>query len=324
MADRRRSPLAAVIGAALAALAVGGCGFGAGEPPGKTGLRVTKDFGSVPMIDTDSPKSSGSDTVMRLLQRNASSVGTRFGGAFVQSIDGVSAGMRNGGSFDWYFYVNGYISDKGAASVKLHPADRVWWDLRDWSYSDHVPALVGSYPEPFVHGLNGRRHPTRVECGAANELCVDVQNRLIEAGAVAAIGSVTRSYTKQTLRVLVGLWPSLRNDPTAGTIGQGPRVSGVFVRITPDGRTISTLDPHGKVVERLGPGSGLIAATAAGGYDTTESGKVRRDPVWVITGTDDAGLRAAVRALDEGALASRYAVVIKNGRPVGVPERPAG
>lgn len=312
------------MGAVLAALSAGGCGFGAGEPPGKTSLRVTKDFGAVPVIDTAQPKASGSETVMRLLERNVKSVDKRFGGGFVQAIDGASGGTRQGRSYDWFFYVNGYISDKGAASVEVQPGDRIWWDLRDWTLTDRVPAVVGSYPEPFAHGFKGRRHPTRVECGAADDLCVDVQNRLITAGGVAAIGGVGRSYTKQTLRVLVGPWPRLRDDPTAGTIGQGPQQSGVFVKIAPDGRTVTTLDPAGKVVERLGPGTGLIAATAAGGYDTTESGKVRRDPVWVVTGTDDAGVRAAVRALDEGALAGRYAVVIRDGRPVGVPERPAG
>ena len=31
-------------------------------------------------------------------------------------------------------------------------------------HPDDVPAVVGSYPEPFLHGIDGRRLPTRIEC----------------------------------------------------------------------------------------------------------------------------------------------------------------
>jgi hypothetical protein len=43
--------------------------------------------------------------------------------------------------------------------------------------------------------------------------------------------------------------------------------------------------------------------------------------VWVVTGTDARGVQAAAGALDEGALAGRFAVAISGGRPVALPDR---
>lgn len=316
----RRRTAAALVG--LAALSAAGCGLGAGSTPGETQLRVTRDFGRTPIVDTDTPKTSGEDTIMRLLQRNAEGVKTRFGGGFVQAIDGVEGGTRDGRQVDWFYYVNGYIADKGAAATKVRPGDRVWWDHHDWTLTDRIPAVVGSFPEPFVHGYDGNRHPIRIECGTTAAVCKDVQSRFTDLGLVAAIGSVSRSFTKQTLRILVGPWANVGEDPFARTIGQGPKASGVFARFSADGRTLTTLDERGRTVRQLGAGTGLIAATAPEGTEEVQSGTVRKDPIWVITGTDDRGVQAAADALDEGALAGAFAVALVNGgRPVRLPDR---
>jgi hypothetical protein len=196
----------------------------------------------------------------------------------------------------------------------------VWWDHRDWSVTDRVPAVVGSFPEPFLNGFDGNRHPIRIECGTDDDVCRDVQSRFTDLGLVAALGGVSRSFTRQTLRILVGPWSAVGGDPFAGTIGKGPKESGVYVRMSGDGKTITTLDERGRPVRRLGPGTGLIAATAPEGLEEVQSGAVRKDPIWVVTGTDERGVRAAVAALDEGALAGAFAVAVVGGRPVRLPE----
>jgi hypothetical protein len=89
----RCAALLALLGALAALLA--GCGAGAGKAPAETRLTVTQDFGARTQRDLAAPKVSGSETVMRLLQRNAK-VTTRFGGGFVQSIDGAAGGRRDG------------------------------------------------------------------------------------------------------------------------------------------------------------------------------------------------------------------------------------
>ncbi|MDX6684250.1 MAG: hypothetical protein QOF86_378, partial [Baekduia sp.] len=79
-----------------------------------------------------------------------------------------------------------------------------------------------------------------------------------------------------------------------------------------DGKSIALLDPTGKTTRTLGPGTGLVAATAVQG----------NDPVWLVTGTDDAAVGVAATAFDEGALAGRFAVAMSNGKPVALPEVP--
>jgi hypothetical protein len=299
------------------ATAATGCGVGAGPKASNTQLLVSKDFGAEPIAQTDQPKAGGSDTVMRLLQRNAPKVQTRFGGGFVQSIDGVSGGQRAGRSVDWFFYVNGIQADKGATAVKVHQGDRVWWDHHDWGATDDIPAVVGSYPEPFLHGVDGRRLPTRVECSEPQgPACSSVADKLTELGLPAARGGVGNSFVQDTLRIVVGPWRQVRGDPTVKLLERGPATSGVFARPASDGKSIALLDQRGQTTRTLGAGTGLIAATRA------KDGKEQiSDPVWIVTGTDEAGVAAAASALDEGALAGRFAVALSGGRPLGLPDR---
>jgi hypothetical protein len=317
-ARARRRTLAVAVVAVLAA-AGAGCGMGAGKSPGETQLLVTKAFGSQGVVQADQPKTGGSDTVMRLLQRNAPKVATRYGGGFVQSIDGTSGGQRNGRPVDWFFYVNGIQADKGATSVRVHQGDRVWWDLHDWGVTDRVPAVVGSFPEPFVHGVDGRRLPTRVECvDPESDACGAVVDRLTELGLPAAKGGIGNSFVSDTLRVLVGPWIALRGDSTAKLLEKGPAISGVFARPASDGKSITLLDGQGKATRTLGAGTGLVAATAV----EDREGGAGGEPVWIVTGTDDASIATAASAFDEGALAGRFAIALSGGKPVPLPEAP--
>jgi len=294
----------------VAALAAAGCGAGAGSKPAGTRLTVTQDFGARTDRRLEAPKVSGSETVMRLLQRNAK-VTTRFGGGFVQSIDGVAGGSRGGRPIDWFYYVNGVEASEGAAATRLHPGDRVWWDRHDWGAAQRVPAVVGSFPEPFLHGIGGRRLPIRIECvDPSGPACDTVFRRLAALGVPAARGGLRTAQTEETLRVLVGPWIQVRADRAFGPAEDGPARSGIYARPSPDGRRIAVLDARARTVRTLGPGSGLVAAGRDGDHP----------PVWAITGTDAAGVEAAARAFTERALGHRFAVAVSGGRVIPLPE----
>jgi Domain of unknown function (DUF4430) len=296
---------------AVVALVLAGCGLGAGEGTSGTRLTVTADFGARPVKALARPKADGEDTVMRLLQRNAA-VATRFGGGFVQRIDGLAGGRRDGRPIDWFYYVNGIEADEGAAATKLHDGDAVWWDRHDWGVTPDVKAVVGSFPEPFLHGVDGRRLPVRVECVQARSApCDRVVGQLTDRNIPAARGIVRGPRSQETLRIVVGTWPQLREDEALGLLERGPRASGVYATIAPDGRRITALDARGRVARRFGAGTGLIAATRFGD----------EQPVWVVTGTDAAGVAAAARGFDEGTLEDRFALVVSDDLPVGLPVR---
>jgi hypothetical protein len=295
---------------AVLATAVAGCGLGAGSSSSGVGLTVTDGFGKKVLVLKDGASTKGQDTVLRFLARNAK-VTTRFGGGFVQSIDGLT-GKTGAHQVDWFYFVNGAEGSKGAGSVRVHAGDSIWWDRHDWSGAMDVPAVVGSYPEPFLHGFDGKRLPTRIECSPANTPgCTEVSDLLGKAGIVAARGGLAASFTKETLRVLVGLWPAIHEDLAAKQIERGPQTSGVFARMAPDGRSLQLLDTSGHVARTLGPGTGLVAATSF------QHGR----PVWVVTGTDVRGLKDAAESLQAGILRNRFALVTDQGRPLSAPQR---
>ncbi len=137
--SRRSLSIALLGGIALLA----GCGFGADGGTTDVKLTVSQDFGHDLVGSVSQSNVPASDTVMRLLQRNFK-VKTRYGGGFVQSIDGLSGESDKTPPTDWFYYINGSLAKKGASATKIEPGDSVWWDRRDWSVTDRVSAVVGS------------------------------------------------------------------------------------------------------------------------------------------------------------------------------------
>jgi len=310
----------ALLAVLAAALAVAGCGPGAGEAPDEgVALTVTRDFGATPVAQVPRAVVRGGDTVMRLLQRNAE-VGTAYGGGFVQEIDGVRGGMRDGRPVDWFYYVNGVLAAEGATSVRVEGGDRIWWDHHDWGAARDIPAVVGSFPEPFLSGVEGERLPVRVECSDTESVACDaVAGRLTDLGIVAGRGGIGAGDNDQSLRVIVGPWRDLREQELAvDAIDEGPRASGVFARFDAAGAQLAVLDPRGRTARTLGAGTGLVAATRL----------PERQPVWFVTGTDAAGVESAARAFDESALSDHFALAVSEDRAVRVPfvgvREPAG
>jgi hypothetical protein len=300
-----RHALAALVAVALP---LAGCGLGAGPGVKGVSLRVSDDFGTRTLGTAQTAKTPGGETVMRFLQRRFS-VQTRYGGGFVQSIDGLSGGGA-GGRIDWFYYVNGVEAPKGAAATRLHAGDRVWWDRHDWAAAMSIPAVVGSFPEPFRSGVGGRRLPVRVAClPAATPACDEVKARLGAAGIPFGESAQRSPGGFETLRVLVGTWPQVRGDGAARRVESGPGSSGVYARLDAGGRRLRALDAHGRTVRSFGAATGLLAAT----------GDPDHAPTWLVTGTDAAGVLAAARALDERTLTRRFAVVVAGGRALGVP-----
>jgi hypothetical protein len=282
---------------ALCATAVAGCGIGPGKDEGDISLTVTRDYGRRVMLEkTDSIRQS--DTVLRVLDRNVD-LSTRYGGGFVQSIDGLAGTQSGGRSSDWFFYVNGIESPIGSAQYDPSGGDRIWWDYRDWTTAMRVPAVVGSWPEPFVHGFQGRRWPTHIDCMARASTCTSVGSRLRSAGAGisdAPTGSIS---------VEVGTWDAIRQHPPADLLANGPDQSGVFARFVGTGKKplLDLLDLSGNSIGSLGKCEGLIAALRPGDGP----------PTWVVAGTDACGVAAAADVLDPEHLRNRYALVTSPG-----------
>jgi hypothetical protein len=138
----------------LLVLVLAGCG--GTRTSGHAAVWVTRDHGLHVLLVKSVPAGL---TAMQALERVAH-VGTSYGGRFVQSVDGIDGSLSS--RRDWFYFVNGIEADRSAAEYRLHPGDVEWWDYRSWEGEMSVPAVVGAFPEPFLHGYGGKRRPAVV------------------------------------------------------------------------------------------------------------------------------------------------------------------
>jgi len=177
------------------AFALAGCGGGARER-GTATLWVTRDRGAHVLFSGAVPAGlDGIQAVERKLK-----VTTRYGGRYLQSIDGISGTLS--GQRDWFFFVDGVEGDRSAAEVTLHPGDVLWWDYRSWSGSAmSVPLVVGAFPEPFLHGLPGKTSVVGADRALDARIAREVHG-VVNAGAaprnVIVIGG---KLAPQTVRI---------------------------------------------------------------------------------------------------------------------------
>lgn len=274
--------------AVVLATALAGCSTSKSTGSEEMALTVTRDFGRTSFIELAHERVPDPPGLARIFQRYPTT--------------------RHKESL----FVNGILAEKPATELTVHGGDRVWLDQHNTNVTDTIRAVVGAFPEPFVHGIDGKRLPVRVECddprGAS---CSAVADKLVALGVVAGRSIISHSAADESLRILVGPWKRLRGrDFESDSIDAGPRSSGVYARFDASGERLAVLDPGGGAAKTLGAGTGFIAATAA----------EQRQPVWFVTGTDDAGVAAAVRAFDESALADRFALAISDDLPIAVPQ----
>lgn len=292
--------------AVACALVVVGCGLGPGPGTSDVTLTVTRGFGSVPVGGLTVRRVPGSETVMRMLERRFR-VSTRYGGGFVESIRGLSGSSTR---LDWFYYVNGVQAQTGAATTAVHQGDRIWWDLHDWSVAESIPAVVGSFPEPFAHGIGGKRYPVTLECAQdVPAACARVSRELTTLRVPFASQLIGAGSGTDSLTMVVGTWRDLSPELVNHLIESGPSASGIYARFLHGGSALGLLNPRGQVVRQLQAGAGLVAATAEGSSP----------PVWLVTGTDTAGVSAAARALTPTALHDHFALAVHGSTELPVP-----
>lgn len=324
----RRITLRWLIGGVIAGGLLTGCGQ-SDEPDAGARVLVTTDQGTKAVLDTASVPVEDDETVLDVLQR-AADVTLAADRTTVESIDGTEAT----GDRAWSFWVNGVEIRNGslkagqdinlqqrpevetARTAQVHDGDTVWFDLRSDPAAGKPRGVVGTFPEPFLHGFEGQKWPVRVECAEPRSTeCRAVRDVLVDYGIPAVSNRLRTSYNPESTRISVGLWTDVREDPAAQLAERGPKASGIFAVPTRDGREIALLDAAGKTLETAGPGTGLIFASRY--RDET--------PSWAVTGTDMAGLRAAIEAWNADVLSRHYAVVVRGEQATGLPiAAPAG
>ena len=294
------------------AIAAAGCGLGPGPGTKDASIVVTRDFGSDAVGQYTQKRVPGAETVLQMLERSFS-VATRYSGNFVESINGHGG---NSNHLDWFYYVNGIEAPKGAGTTAVNHGDHIWWDLHDWVATDSIPAVVGSFPEPFTSGIGGKRFPTVLDCANdATAACGTVAKALTKAGVKVADQALGGGSGSDSLAIVVGTYSDIRGVIASELIKAGPSQSGVYAQfVGANGQAIELDDPAGQVVRTLRGSAGLIAATEQPSLN---------EPAWLVTGTDVAGVEEAASALTPAKLHDHFAVAVAGGQDLPLPLLPS-
>jgi hypothetical protein len=293
------------------AVALAGCGIQTAPTTGAAKLTITHAFGSQAVATRVQSSPPNGETVKELLKRSYA-IRTGPGGRVVESIAGAAA---NGSGRRWTFWVNGIAPTLRVGRVPVHHGDQVWWDLHDADASSSIPAVVGSYPEPFTSGTGGRKLPTVLECAPdVQAACTVVASELRHVGVKVADQLLGGGSGSDSLAVIVGTFRDIRGVIAAELLKAGPSQSGVYAQFAGVRDSVLELDnPEGQVVQAVGGHAGLVAATEQPGLG---------EPAWLIVGTDPTGVVAAARLLKPAALRDHFAVAVAGGHDLPLPLQP--
>jgi len=279
---------------------------------------ATWDFGREVIFDQLLEVPSGT-SAMAALQEVANTE-TSYGGAFVNVINGVSSGYAGtqGTKQDWFICVNGIQSNTGALDYTMRHGDVQRWDFHRWNFRTFIPAIVGDFPEPFLHGYKGQVKPTIIVYdGGFEQNAEELEGALIDLG-VANVSSqpmvdLSDSDKRNANLIIIGY----SGGEMLAEMNSVWNRLGFFARFE-DGM-LDIYTGTGEQAAQYGPGTGIIQATQSP-WNPRGTGACE-NVVWMVSGTDAAGIEAAAKALATRSsdLQHAFAVVVTGGEIIRVP-----
>jgi len=289
--------LAAGILLLLGAVILCGCSTQPGQGSGgNITVRVvsTRDLGGSLMFDEtiDVPQGTSAMDALKLV----SEVETAYGGGFINAIDGIRSAYTGGGDEkgDWFICANGILSNAGALDYTLHDGDILHCDFHQWSFRTFIPAIIGDFPEPFLHGYEGEVRPTVIAYeDRFEDMASELESMLAGLGVadvtIQRAGDLEGSTKQHSNLVIIGT----SDCDLISELNQAWNRLGFFVHFE-DGLMV-VYDSEGKVEGEYGAGCGVIQATQ-NPWNPRGIG-VCENVAWMVSGTDDAGVASAVDAM---------------------------
>lgn len=261
------------------------------------------------------------DTSAMAALMEVANVETAYGGGFVNAINGIRSRFTGSQKrkTDWFFYVNGIQSNVGALDYKLCDGDVQHWDFHDWSFRQSIPAIVDDFPASFQNGFGGKVSPTLVVCqDNMGEMAKKLERKLAQLEvsnvSIRSFSELAENEKENSNLILVDrLGNSLISE-----LNQNWKRLGFFVYF--ENGSLIVIDGKGETATTYGAGTGLIQATQnpwnPNGIGACEN------VVWLVSGTDEAGVENALNALINHHSKFQYAcaVVVVEGKIIKVPQ----
>jgi len=254
-------------------------------------LLITQDFGRQVIFDKTVSLNDKSK-VMDILKAHVN-VTTKWDDNFISAINGLQtahSGM-GGQRLDWFYYVNGICPNVGASDYQLQNGENVWWDYHVWEMSSSNSAVIGCYPEPFIHGYNQKIGTITIMASTNNQgLAGELEKALRDQGA-AAIKIEGLQNEKVMHRsgptIVLGTWDELQTLAELEKFNQAYKKTGTSVHFSVQG--LELLDYKGNPKQTITGNAGVITAFGSGLGDAA--------PLWLIGGINQEGLEQALNLL---------------------------
>lgn len=264
------------------------------ESPYQINLTVTRDYGHKKIYS----KNVGlvkDEVGMEVLFRNLD-IQTAYGGGFVNAINGLESAYtfktgKDRKKEDWFYWVNGILAPVGVAEYRPQAGDEIWWDYHDWNMTMFVPAVIGSYPHPFINGFLGKNPGTVILYTKEFEQRAEELKKSLQVLGVKQIDIA--SFDPEAIKspkkfyILLGVWEDFaKESEIIKDVNTRTKLIGVYAKFE-EGK-LHGLNFNGKVI------SSHQQAGVIFGYGSS-IGSIH--PVWMVTGTDEKGVDMALDVL---------------------------
>jgi len=251
-------------------------------------ILVTTGFGANNLVDVVA--GIDADTSAMEALESVAATETSYGGGFVESINGVDGT----GKSDWFYYVNGLTAKTGAADYVLRSGDIEHWDLHSWSSYRGLSAVMGCFPWAFANGYGGERRPSVVAYepvyrSEAAGIAGVLGNAGVPDVSLVELAELTPEQTSSSHLVLLA-------GPDAAPVREvfdNRAKLGLFVSL--DGSVLRAFAASGEQKAAYERAAGVLAASQ-NPWNPKGTGACE-NVVVVVSGCDEAGVRAAARAL---------------------------
>jgi len=275
-------------------------------PDVKVQIVATKNFGEDLLFtkEIEIPVRSSAMGALKLVAE----VETGYGGGFVNAIYGIRSQYVGTPAVkqDWFFYVNGMLANAGALDYMLHEGDVEQWDFHDWSFQTYVTAIIGSFPEPFLHGYGGKTYPTLIVYGeGSGKDAVRLGNKLATLGVedvtVLSVNELSENGKRSSNIIILGT----ADLPIISELNEIYDKIGFYAYFE-DGK-LNILDTNGNIVGTYLSGSVIQAAQNPWNPKGTSACE---NVVWMVAGLDENDVKNAVNILIERDDEFKYAFAI--------------
>jgi len=282
-------------------------------------ITITRDFGRELMLGKTLAVASDTSAMAALME--VAEVETAYGGGFVDAINGVRSDYSGSQKTkkDWFFYINGIQSNIGALDYTLHDGDVQYWDFHSWSFRHFIPAVIDSFPSVFRQGFDGRLRPTLIVCPDylkkdAAKLEEKLARLEVEEVSIKSLDELPEGDLGDSNVILV----SGPDNRLSAELNQNWKRLGFFTYF--DGGDLVVIDNDGEIAAEYGAGTGLIQATQ-NPWNPKGIGACE-NVVWLVSGTDDVGVKNALDVLLDRHNKVQYtaAIVVTDGKIIRIPQ----